>query len=121
MITISMCLLCYVVCVLFVLDMYLLFFCVFVWGGSIDNHHKLLHGSPYGELPDCGERSDGWHVGWHYLSNATLSNTGSFVVCVVCHVKDHVKLLNDLPYLKNTCVRQVGLDKWLPLNSYVYV
>ena len=50
-------------------------------------------------------------LGWHYLSNARHN-----MCCVfVGHVKDHHNLLNYSPLLKNTCVRQVVLDKWFPL------
>ena len=57
--------------------------------------------------------------GWHYLSNATclICHTASCVLCAVYSVKDHHDLLDCSPLLKNTCVRQVVLDKWFPLNS----
>ena len=45
-----------------------------------------------------------------------LSNTASFVLCVVRCVKDHYKLLDDCQLLKKSCVRQVVLRKWFPLN-----
>ena len=41
----------------------------------------------------------------------------SVVLCVFCRVKDHHNLLHYLLLLKETCVRQVVLDKWLPLNQ----
>ena len=56
-------------------------------------------------------------VGWHYLSNATLSNTASFVLCVFRGVKDHHNLQPYVPLLRKTCVRQVVSDKWLPLMT----
>ena len=34
-------------------------------------------------------------------------------------VKDHHNLAQYSPLLKNTCVRQVALDKWFPLNRGV--
>ena len=43
------------------------------------------------------------------------SNTASFVVCVFRDVKDHHNLPHYSPRSKNTCVRQVVLDKWFPL------
>ena len=55
--------------------------------------------------------------GWHYLFNTT-SNTASFVVCVVCRVKDHHYLLHHSPRLKEACVRQVVLDKLFLLNYH---
>ena len=56
--------------------------------------------------------------GWHYLSNATcLMRPCLFVFCVVCRAKDHRNSLHDSPILKKACVRQVVLDKWLPLND----
>ena len=39
-----------------------------------------------------------------------MSNAASFVLCVFCH-RDS---LHFSPLLKNTCIRQVGLDKWFP-------
>ena len=44
-----------------------------------------------------------------------LSNTASFVLCALRSVKDHHNLQQLFPSLKNTCVRQAALDKWLPL------
>ena len=41
-----------------------------------------------------------------------LSNTASFVLCVLCRVRDGRTLLHDSPSLKNACVRQVVLDEW---------
>ena len=61
-------------------------------------------------LTDRGVRARGLHV--------LLSNTASFVeVLVFVHVKDPHNLLEYSPLLKNTRVRQVVLDKWLPLNE----
>ena len=45
-----------------------------------------------------------------------LCNTASFGLCAVCRFKDHHMLLHYSPRLKNTCVRQVVLDKWFPLG-----
>ena len=36
--------------------------------------------------------------------------------CICFCVKDHNNVLHYSPLLKKTCVRQVVLDKWLPLN-----
>ena len=56
-------------------------------------------------------------IGWHYLSNATcLIRPRSFYVSV-CRVKEHRNVLHCSPLLKNTCVRQVVLDKWFPLKE----
>ena len=46
---------------------------------------------------------------WRYLSN-----TATFEWCVLCLVKDHHSLLCCSPRSKNTCVRQVVLDKRFP-------
>ena len=51
------------------------------------------------------------------MSNVFLSNAASFVSCVFHRVKNHHGLLHDSPLLKNTCVRQVVLDKWFPLMA----
>ena len=40
-----------------------------------------------------------------------------FVLCVVSSVKDHRNSLHSSPLLEKTSVRQVVLDKWLPLKS----
>ena len=40
----------------------------------------------------------------------------SFVLFVLCRVKDHHMLLHCSPLLKKTCIRQVVLDERLPLN-----
>ena len=45
-----------------------------------------------------------------------LCNTASFGLCAVCRFKDHHMLLHYSPRLKNTCVRQVVLDKCFPLT-----
>ena len=55
--------------------------------------------------------------GWHYLSNAACLMPATFVLCVLCRVKDHHKLLHVLPPSKKTCVRQVALNKWFPLTE----
>ena len=48
------------------------------------------------------------------------NTTASFVcVCAVYSVKDQHNLPNCLPLLRKTCVRQVVLDKWFPLNSII--
>ena len=49
-------------------------------------------------------------LGWHYLSKATRLIRPP-LVCVFRRVKDHRNLLHYSPLLKNTCVRQVVLDK----------
>ena len=46
-----------------------------------------------------------------------MPNTALFVVCVAYSVKDHKDLLHYLQLLKKTCVRQVVLDRWFPLES----
>ena len=51
------------------------------------------------------------------LVSCYLSNTASFVLCVVYSVKDHHTLPDCSQLLKNTRVRQVVLDKWLPVNT----
>ena len=56
-------------------------------------------------------------LGWHYLSNAICLNTASVCSCAVYSVKDHRTLRIYSALLKETCVRQVVLDKWFPLNS----
>ena len=45
-----------------------------------------------------------------------LSNPASSVLCAVYSVKDHHILQIGSPLLRTTCVRQVVLDKWLPLQ-----
>ena len=55
-------------------------------------------------------------IGWHYLSSAACLirahlNHALFGVRVI------ILCQNDSPLWKNTCVRQVVLDKWLPLRS----
>ena len=63
-----------------------------------------------------------------YLSNATCLTQASFVLCAFRRVKDHHSLLPDSPLLKKAysstrlrkaCVRQVVLDKRLPLNFVI--
>ena len=57
-------------------------------------------------------------TGWHYLANATcLTRPHSlYAVCVFRRVKDHHNLLDNAPFVKKSCVRQVVLDKASPLN-----
>ena len=54
-----------------------------------------------------------------------LSIAASFVLCAFRRVEDHHDLQGVSTLLKNTCVRQVVLDKWLPLTSgppiYIYI
>ena len=53
----------------------------------------------------------------------------SVVLRLFRRVEDHRKLLYYSPLLKKTCVRQVVLDKWLPLSAargkfgglYIYI
>ena len=54
-------------------------------------------------------------LGRHYLSHATCLKTASFVLRVLRSVNDHHNLPHYSPRLKKPCVRQVVLDKWLPL------
>ena len=56
-------------------------------------------------------------LGWHYLSNATCLIQESFLLCVLRRVKDHHMMLQYSLFLKNTCFRQVVLDKWFPLMT----
>ena len=59
----------------------------------------------------------GWPTCWvALLVEGYLSDAASFVLCVFCRVKDHHKLLHYSSLLKKTCVKQVVLDKWLPLT-----
>ena len=51
---------------------------------------------------------------WHYLSN-----TPSFDLCVLRRVKDHHALPYYPPRLKNSCIRQVVLDKWFPRVTHM--
>ena len=46
-----------------------------------------------------------------------MSNAASFVLRILRSVKDHHDLPKYSPRLKNICVRQVVLDKWLPLST----
>ena len=56
-------------------------------------------------------------LGWHCLSKAKyLSNSASCVWGAFRCVKDRHSMLHCLPLLKKACVRQVALDKLLPLN-----
>ena len=52
------------------------------------------------------------------LVSRYLSNAASFVLCVLRRVKDHHTVLHYSPRLKNICVRQVALDKWLPPDGF---
>ena len=54
-------------------------------------------------------------LGWHFLPNATclLRPHLSYALSA----KDHHDLLHSSLLLKRTCVRQVVLDKWFPLNE----
>ena len=56
--------------------------------------------------------------GCHNLSNTTCLIRPHLVyaLCVFRRVKDHHHLLHDSPLLKNTCLRQVVIDKWFPLT-----
>ena len=49
-------------------------------------------------------------IGWHHLSNATCLHG---LICSLC---GYLNLLHYSPLLKNTCVRQVVLDKWFALK-----
>ena len=49
------------------------------------------------------------------LLSRCLSNTASFVSCVFRRAKDRHNSLQHSPLMKQVCVRQVVLDKWLPL------
>ena len=66
-------------------------------------------------------------LGWHYLSNAgCLMRPPLFCVCLSCQGSPLVGTLHDSPLLKNTCVRQVVLDKWSPEKQplhdiYIYI
>ena len=55
-------------------------------------------------------------VAMHALFYALLL-IASFVVCAVYNVQDQHNLPNDSPLLKNTCIRQVVLDKCFPPNK----
>ena len=71
------------------------------------NTHTRAHSrsrAPHGH----GDRTP--HLGWHYLSNATCL-IRPHLFCVFRRVKDHHTLPEYSPLLKNTCVRQVVLDK----------
>ena len=56
------------------------------------------------------------HFGWRHLSNATCpTRSRSFCVFFVVS-RTTINLLHYSSLLKKTCVRQVVLDKWLPLG-----
>ena len=57
------------------------------------------------------------YLGRHYLSNATCLMQPRCLLCAVYTVKDHCDLPYCSPLLKKTCVRQVVLDKWFPLDT----
>ena len=70
--------------------------------------------------PDSGcprRHRDKAPLGWHYLSNATcLIQPHLFhALFIVSRITINYQT-NCSPLLKNTCVRQVVLDKWFPLN-----
>ena len=48
------------------------------------------------------------------LVSRYLSNAASFVLCVLCRVKDRHALQHSSPFLKKACVRQVASDKCFP-------
>ena len=48
---------------------------------------------------------------WYYLSNATRLIRPPLFLCVLRRVEGHNNLPHSSPLLKNTCVRQVVLDK----------
>ena len=52
----------------------------------------------------------------HYLSNAASVVVVVVVVCVFRRVKAHHHLQRYSSLLKNTCVGQVALERWLTLN-----
>ena len=54
--------------------------------------------------------------GWHYLSNATCLIPASSVLRTVYSVKEHHNSPKYSPRSKKTCIRQVVLEKWLPLS-----
>ena len=45
-----------------------------------------------------------------------MSTTASYVSCAFRPVKDHHNVLRSSPLLKKACVRQVVLDKLLPMK-----
>ena len=56
--------------------------------------------------------------GEHLISTGDFPESLSQAMLVgvmLVGIKDHHQLLHGSPVLKNTCVRQVVLDKWLPL------
>ena len=66
-------------------------YCVFRGGAKVLNHPSMA-----------------WVA---LLFSRYLSNTASFVLCIVCRVKDHHTLLHSSPLLKKSCVRQEVLDR----------
>ena len=65
----------------------------------------------------CAARGSVLHLGGTTCLTLYLSTTASFVLGVFRRVKDHHNSLQYSSLLKNICVRQVVLDKWLPLNK----
>ena len=51
------------------------------------------------------------YSGWHYLSSATCLRRPRSFYALFHRVRDRNTLLHDSPFLQNTCVRQVVLDK----------
>ena len=79
--------------------------------------HVATCGNMWQHVATCAHSKE--HVaafGWRYLSQATCLIQASFVECALGRVKDHHTLPHDSPLVKNACVRQVMLDKWLPLK-----
>ena len=50
---------------------------------------------------------------WRYLYNAA----SCVLYGIACLIQSYLHLLHYSPLLKKTCIRQVVLDKWLPLNG----
>ena len=71
--------------------------------------HSAVRYPPGGTALRCATQHR--HFGWHFLSNAILSNAASFVLCLFRCVKDHHNLLCVSPLLKKTRVRRVVLEK----------
>ena len=54
-------------------------------------------------------------IGWHYLSNATCP-IRPYLFYTLFTVSRIITIYKSIcHFLKKTCVRQVALDKWLPL------
>ena len=57
-------------------------------------------------------------IQYHTYQEFSISpSAAASVLCVFRRAKDHRNLLHYSPCLKNTCVRQVALDKWFPLSA----